>query len=413
MTVGVRVRQLALLTLLLVGMPVLAGQPGMPTVILLSWDGVRQDYPDLHPDMVSLPALARIAAEGARASRLTPVFPANTFPGHVSLATGTYPDRHGIPDNVFLDREKGLYRYSPDANWLDAEPLWIAAERQGVPTATYFWVGSESDWHGQGTRHRMAPFDGDRPESEKVDQILAWLRLPPAERPRLVMSYWAGADEAGHHHGPDSAEVRSALAAQDAQLLRLLEGLDADGAWDTTTLIVVSDHGMLERGENLDLAGSLADAGIEATVLGAAVGHVFLKDRAQLGEAERVARALEHVRVFRGADLPDSFRLRHPTRTGDLVVMADPPYTLDRPPGYEGALMAVLQAFGVSFGMHGYDPNLPEMGGVFMGMGRGVAPGLVLGEVRQIDVAATVARLLGIDPPLQSEGVPIPGIGVP
>ena len=38
---------------------------------------------------------------------------------------------------------------------------------------------------------------------------------------------------------------------------------------------------------------------------------------------------------------------------------------------------------------------------------------LELGEVRQIDVAATVTRLLGIEPPLQSEGRPIPGIGGP
>jgi len=99
----------------------LAAEPTAPTVVMLSWDGLRHDYPDLHPGEAQLPALARIAAEGVRARRLTAVFPANTFPGHVSLATGTYPDRHGIPDNVFFDREKGTYRYSGDANWLEAE----------------------------------------------------------------------------------------------------------------------------------------------------------------------------------------------------------------------------------------------------------------------------------------------------
>jgi predicted AlkP superfamily pyrophosphatase or phosphodiesterase len=391
----------------------IAEVPASPTVIVLSWDGLRYDYPDLHPDVVALPALARMAADGVRARRLTPVFPSNTFPGHGSLAPGTYPDRHGILDNVFLDRQKGLYRYASDADWLEAEPLWIAAERQGVPTATYFWVGSESDWHGQGTRYRMAPFDGDRPETEKVDQILAWLRLPPAERPRLIMSYWAGADHAGHHSGPDSDAVREALAVQDAQLGRLLGELDADGAWVNTTLLVVSDHGMLERGENLDLAGALASAGIKARVFGAVVAHVFLDDPGQLAAAEAGANGLGHVRVHRGADLPESLRLRHPTRTGDLVVIAEPPYTLDRPPGFEGQLMAVLQFFGMRFGMHGYDPALPEMGGAFLAMGRGVPEGLALDEVRQIDVAATVAALLGIEPPLHSEGRPIPGIGAP
>ena len=63
------------------------------------------------------------------------------------MATGTYADVHGIVDNRFYDREKGVYSYSSDADWLQAEPLWIAAERQGVKAATYFWVGSESPWH--------------------------------------------------------------------------------------------------------------------------------------------------------------------------------------------------------------------------------------------------------------------------
>ena len=151
-----------------------------PIVLVLSWDGMRHDY----PDRGDFPALKRVQTEGVRAERLIPVFPSSTFPGHVSMATGTYPDKHGIVDNVFIDQERGRYAYSGDASWIEAEPLWIAAERQGVKTATYFWVGSESDWQGQGTSYRMAPFDGGRPESEKVDQILEWLELPEAERPR-------------------------------------------------------------------------------------------------------------------------------------------------------------------------------------------------------------------------------------
>jgi predicted AlkP superfamily pyrophosphatase or phosphodiesterase len=380
-----------------------------PTVIVLSWDGLRHDYARLHPE-VALPGLARFAAEGAVAERLIPVFPSNTFPGHVSLATGTYPDRHGIVDNVFLDRERGMYRYSPDANWLDAEPLWIAAERQGIPAATYFWVGSETDWRGQGTRFREAPFDGDRPESAKVDRILDWLALAPAERPRLIMSYWAGADEAGHLHGPDSSEVREALEAQDRELVRLLRALDAKQVWAHTTLLVVSDHGMTVRGESLELSAVLEAAGIKAQVYGATTAHIFLNDQADLERAERVARALENVQVFRRESLPPALRLKHSTRTGDLVVMAEPPFTLDRPAGIEGQMMVAAQALGRDFGMHGYDPTLPDMGGAFLALGRGATPGGRLGLVRQIDVAATVAALLGMDPPLHSEGGAIDGI---
>ena len=56
--------------------------------------------------------------EGLRAERFVPVFPANTFPAHVSLATGTYVDRHGIVGNVFRDLERGRFSYSNDASWI-------------------------------------------------------------------------------------------------------------------------------------------------------------------------------------------------------------------------------------------------------------------------------------------------------
>ena len=72
------------------------------TVIVVSMDGVRHDYLDRAP----FPAFGRIAREGLRAARLVPVYPSNTFPGHVSLATGATPAVHGIVDNRFWDRER-------------------------------------------------------------------------------------------------------------------------------------------------------------------------------------------------------------------------------------------------------------------------------------------------------------------
>ena len=74
-----------------------------PIVVVLSWDGVRHDY----PERAELPGLSRLQSEGVRARRLTPVYPSKTFPGHVSIATGTYPDVHGIVDNHFFDPGAG------------------------------------------------------------------------------------------------------------------------------------------------------------------------------------------------------------------------------------------------------------------------------------------------------------------
>jgi predicted AlkP superfamily pyrophosphatase or phosphodiesterase len=395
------------IALCLIWVPLAGRAEPAPIVIVLSWDGMRHDY----PDRGEFPALERLATEGVRARRLTAVFPSSTFPGHVSMATGTYPDRHGIVDNVFIDEEKGRYSYSSDANWIEVEPLWIAAERQGVTTATYFWVGSETDWHGQGTTYRIAPFDASRPESVKVDQMLEWLALPEADRPRLIMSYWAGADHVGHDDGPNSDSLVTQIHDQDAQLGRLLGGIDAMDLWPRTTLILVSDHGMTAVDHFLDLGAGLADRGIDAVVLGAAVGEVYLKtpvpDPTMREALSDFFADVPGVTIYKKEELPADLRLKRKTRLGDWVVVLSPPYALRSLSTTERVLQPIVRLFGREWGMHGYDPALPDMGGIFYAVGRGVPDGLTLDDVRQVDLAATVAALLHIEPPMGSEGAPI------
>jgi predicted AlkP superfamily pyrophosphatase or phosphodiesterase len=395
--------RLARLAILLCALAAGLAAHAEPTVILISWDGMRHDFPDRYPT----PALARLEREGARADHLLPVFPSNTFPGHVSLATGTYPDRHGILDNAFYDRERGSFRMHNDASWIEAEPLWVAAERQGVVTASYFWVGSETDWHGIGATHRVAPFDSDVDEQAKVDQILAWLDLPLESRPRLILSWWHGADRAGHRHGPDHAAVASAIAEQAQALERLLAGLDARG-WSETTLLLVSDHGMTPVRGAIPIAHALEAAAPQARLVdGASVAHVFVPDEAQRAAAERALAALPHTRVLRREALPAELRLDHPSRTGDLVALAEPGYVF-RQAGLGTRMLGwIARLFGEQQGIHGYAPELPDMGGSFFALGHGVGTGVRLPVVRMIDVAPTVAALLGIAPPRDAEGTAV------
>ena len=128
----IRARRLARLALALA--LVLAVSPAhsargeeRPVVILLSWDGTRHDY----PERVKTIALARMQREGARAARITPVFPSSTFPNHVSLATGTYVDRHGISRTS--SRASRAVRIQQRSELDQAEPLWIAASQACAP----------------------------------------------------------------------------------------------------------------------------------------------------------------------------------------------------------------------------------------------------------------------------------------
>ncbi len=379
-----------------------------PIVVWLSLDGVRHDALAAE----GLPALERIAREGAAAERLVPVFPSSTFANHVSQATGTYPDRHGIVANRFLDPGLGEFDYSADARFLDAEPLWVAAERQDVRAAVFFWVASETDWRGVGATYRRTPFDGRLPEREKVDQILTWLDLPEAERPGLIMTWWHGADRAGHDGGPDAPEVAAQLRGQDRELERLLSGIDARGLWPRTTLVVSSDHGMTAAGRVLDARVLLRRAGVRGRVVhGTSVAHLHLGDPSQVDDALAAFAELDHLTAYRAEAVPRALRYRHPTRLGQVVLLAEPPLRLG---GTRRRAQAFLQwLFGASHGgAHGYDPAThDDMHAILLAMGRGVAKGASLGRPRAVDLAPSVAALLGIEPPAHSEGEPIPGLG--
>ncbi len=406
------------------------GAPFGPRVILLSLDGVRPE--DIRG--AGLRSFEALRSGGAWAERLVPVFPANTFPNHATLATGAWPEGHGIVGNRFLDRERGLYDYGADPSWLEAEPLWAAAGRQAAPAAVFFWVASEGRWPGQARLHRyLAPFDSGVGEAEKVDRILSWLAEEGADAPRLILSWWRGVDRAAHRHGPGSPEARAAMQAQDAELYRLVQELEARGHFSDTTLVVVSDHGMARLGRAVDPGARLEEAGIRARVItGGGVAFVYLRRaptrgavpphrgtaspegatpgdarasdaEGELALARRAARALRElpgVRAWPTAELPPELHLRRPDRAGEVIAVAEPP--LHFAPGGSGARLG--RTLRPLAGGHGYLPDHPDMAGIFLARGRGVPVGLRLEAVRAVDVAPTVAALLCIAPPRDAAG---------
>ncbi|MBM4382333.1 MAG: alkaline phosphatase family protein [Deltaproteobacteria bacterium] len=385
--------------------------PAKPTVILVSMDGVRHDY----LARGELPTFARIARDGARAESLTPVFPSITFPAHTTLSTGAHPDVHGIVNNTFTPPGGETLAYGTTGVALEAEPLWAAAERQGVKAATFFWPISETAWRGVAPSYSRAPFDSELPESAKVEQILAWLDLPEAQRPGLVMTWWHGADGAGHENGPDAEATRAALRDQDAELGRLIAGIDARKRWHEVTLLVVSDHGMLAPEDVLDANDLLAEAGVAGRAINAsALALVTLSEpREADAAAKQLAAADPRVRAYPRAQLPRALRFAHPN-AGDVVLLVDPPLAFMDSYTRLDWWRRISSLWGGEVGVHGYDAEKsPAMRAIFCALGRGIAPGAKLARVRALDVAATVAHLLGIAPPAQNEGRVIAGIGGP
>ena len=136
------------------------------------------------------PAMDRIAADGIRADAMQPVFPTLTFPNHYSIATGLYPANHGLIGNRFFspDRSRFYSLYNrhtvQDGSWYGGEPVWVAAERSGMVTAAYYFVGTEAPVNDIPLSHWRL-FDPSVSGSRRVEQVLDWLKMEDGQRPHL------------------------------------------------------------------------------------------------------------------------------------------------------------------------------------------------------------------------------------
>ena len=359
-----------------------------PTVLMISLDGTRPA--DLTP--ARLPSLLAVAKKGARAEGLTPVNPTNTFPNHVSLATGVRPEVHGLVNNLFVDPVEGRFRRQNPNLWIKSEPIWSVAERHGIRAAVYFWVGSEGDWQGGPGPSESRKFNSSTLEKTKVNRLLKWLgESDPAKRPQLIMAWFHGADHASHEHGPNSAEVDDSLRPQNIQIARLIDEMTTRGLFDSTTLIFVSDHGMVLAPRRVNLSQAYREAGLSVSVMGIG-GFATVVWRSSDPSQKEIARA---VSVAEAAGLEAYAREQAPAdwhvgddRFGDLVVRA--------PVG-----TAIVTPRSNIEGFHGYDAQAPSMLGILVARGRGVAVGATLGRISNLSIAPTVLTLLGLPIPEQ------------
>lgn len=371
-----------------------------PTVVLVSFDGFRADY----LDRFAAPNLQSVAARGARARQgMRAVFPTKTFPNHISLVTGLYAEDHGIVANSFYDPGRGeTYSIGTptvvDGSWYRGEPIWVTAERQGMVTASYFWVGSEAAIQGIRPTTWKA-YDGRTSHTARVDSVLAWLRRSDASRPHLVTLYMSAVDDAGHRHGPDATETGAAIADVDAALGRLVAGLDALPFARDITLVVVSDHGMqATRPEDavaieslIDTTGvRIADGGSNANL------HVRGGPAQAIAVRDSLNARLQHGRAYLRSDLPERFHYRRDPRAGDVVVVMESPYLIT-------ARARLPRAPG---GTHGWDPLVPSMQSLFVAMGPGIAAGTDVPPFDNVEVYSLVAEVLGLRPAAGVAGRP-------
>lgn len=363
------------------------------TVILVSIDGFRHDY----FDFAETPNLDKISSEGVKADALIPVFPTKTFPNHYTQVTGLYPENHGLISNVMFDsifNERFFIGNGSEpvteGKWYEGEPIWVTANKNGLKSACYFWVGSEAEIAGQ-RPHYFKVFNSAVPYTNRVDEVLNWLELDQAIRPQFISLYFSLVDSQGHRNGPNPTILKSSIDSIDLTIGRLLEGIEAQNQEDQVNLIVVSDHGMAQLSRDrmifIDDYVSLEDVIVVN-------GSPNLDLIPKTGKEEVVYQALKdahpQLTIYKKEELPDSLHYKNHRRITPIVGYAENGWSITTRESFE--------RFPNSFqgGAHGYHPDNKDMHGIFLAKGPSFKSGVAANSFSSIHLYEMMCKILDI-----------------
>jgi predicted AlkP superfamily pyrophosphatase or phosphodiesterase len=420
-----------------------------PVVVMISVDGLGAYY--LDDPKAEMPTIRALAAQGARASMMKASTPTVTWPNHTTLVTGVTPAKHGVIGNNYFDRtaRKKIALISDpifDKDEIVKVPtLYDLANAAGMKTTAIRWPATRNaktlDWTIPDVLNTnllrkyttpalltecekggidifadepAEPGSGSpppKPTDETCTRVLnAVLR---EHRPRLALLHVIDVDHTEHLKGPKSPEAYEAVKIADRQVREVWEELKRDFP-GKATLLIVSDHGfspirrmilpnVFLRKAGLIVAGAkqgTADAVQIVTQGGAA--FVYVLDDAHRSEIiERINKSLQGLQGLSRIVRPENFKdygVANPKddpHAPDLILFAE-----------EGSNFGDTAAGELPFndkperkGSHGHDPNLPDLHATFVAWGAGIKAGVRLGEISNIDVAPTIAKLLGLSIP--------------
>lgn len=250
-------------------------------------------------------------------------------------------------------------------------------------SACFFWPGSEAEIQGKRPSYYLH-YDDKFPDEMRVDQVLAWLRLPPGQRPHFITLYYANVDHAGHAFGPDAPETGEGVRHVDDMIGKLADGIANLGL--PVDLIVVSDHGM----ESAQGGWVAFDKWADLSQFEASGSLLYAKSETDAQKAyNSLSGASDKFKVYRRANVPKNLHFNSNAREGDPVVVPTGPFNI------------VAHAPGNSMpsirGVHGYDPEtIPSMKAIFYAAGPDIRVGVDVQPFENINLYPMIAEILGL-----------------
>jgi predicted AlkP superfamily pyrophosphatase or phosphodiesterase len=359
-------------------------------VLLVSLDAFRWDYSKIY----HTPNLDKMAKEGVNAERMYSSFPTVTFPNHYSIATGLYPDHHGLINNSFPAPDLGLFYRMGDRAAVEnpafygGEPVWVTAEKQGARSASFFWVGSEAPVGGMHPTY-WKKYDESVTFEARIDTVIKWLGYPQEKRPELVTLYFDEPDATSHKYGPVSAQTGKMVQRLDSLMGVLRTKLSALPEAKKINLIILSDHGMsaISSSRYVNLKSLVPDRMIASISSG---NPVYLINPVS-GKKDSVLLLLNHskgLKAWSKSQLPPRWHYGTNPRIPEIVVVADSSWSIGTKP--DGSSLRG--------GAHGYDNLNSDMFSIFYAVGPSFKKNYSFRELNNVDVYNLICRILRVTP---------------
>jgi predicted AlkP superfamily pyrophosphatase or phosphodiesterase len=404
-------------------------------VVVISLDGFPAYA--LHDSDLPLPVLRRLIREGGAAQSMKTVNPTITWPNHTAMVTGVSPGENGVlynglpvrggegkpvrleenPTKKELVQVRTLYDLAHDEGLTTAEVAWVAIR----DASSIDWSLPESSPAGSQLQEEMAREGLLSLEDLKAIQrdlalpndelrVRAAAYLIERHRPNLLLLHLAATDDVQHTYGARTLAAQTALVLADRQIQRILEAVDRAGIRDSTTVLVVSDHGfksyrhiispnvLLRQNGLIRAAGGEPECDAFALTEGG-TAYVYITNEAKrastlpaLTEQFRRLTGIDKVITAEEFNTYDFPHMAGQSRMADLVLVAAPGYAFQDRISVHEPVMELPES--VEKGTHGYLNSDPDMDAILVAWGAGIRRGSHTGTVPNVDVAATIAYLL-------------------
>lgn len=284
-----------------------AAAGGTDKVLVIGLDGTNLD----RVKAADAPNLKRLMAEGMTAESTLysrPMADTSSGPGWSTIATGVWPDKHGVKNNSFSGKQFGTY------------PDFLTRMENANPSLNTY---AAADWEPITSTDKNGPIFGsavDKRLSLKGDANGYGVEDPKIAtaaanelrngNPDASYVYFGEIDIAGHNHGAASQQYLATIKRVDALVGQVLTAVTsrATYAQENWKILVTTDHGHTDAGGHG--GSSIKERGTFVIAKGPGIAAGSVRHDVRLVDV--AATALKHVGVTTGGidgsplDSPDN-----------------------------------------------------------------------------------------------------------